>query len=372
MSDKRIQLLLSAHDPAAADAITRVVEVANCDKRFKCKVIAHGPAVEIFRKANVSVQSIDAPRVQSSIEDNTKHLLMLASNLIDEYNPDVIITGLSGPDAGIDEALAAVGKGRVPVFALQDFWGDVNPVFDVSADYFLVADSFAANITKQKINAEVIEVGMPRYSKLSDLPERELCRNQLGFKDKSISFIWFGQPLWKQVSYEQTLVLLADVLTTIKDDINFMYRPHPRENYEEIQKAQNIFNDILIDTSIHEEMDNRYLFVSGDIVASAYSMIAMDIIQFQRQHSCRLASPMYFFGDNILMKNYYDYTGLDCLPLVEQGLVYLGVGAKEMQEGIRTVVQQNYIDDYRNKVKQVVPDSSKSVSRILDVIYKVH
>ena len=371
MASAKISLLVSAHDPAAAHAISGVLKAASQDRRFKIKTVAHGPALKIFQENGVKVKAVDIPRVTSDADANVRLLLNRVDEVIEEASPDVILTGLSGPDAGIDEALTVIAKGKIPIVALQDFWGDINPVFNQAADYYLVADKLASQLTAGRVKANIIEVGMPHYSSIPDLPDRSSIRKKLDLPDSVISVIWFGQPLWDTPAYAKTLLSVAEVLKDTDKEIRLFFKPHPRESAEEMKEAVSLLSTSTLDVHVVNDYDNTELLVSADIVASAYSMIAMDLLQYQRKSKEPLAVPVYFLADKTFMDYYTHYTGLDSFPLVEQGLVLSAIGQEQMQDTILKVVKPKYKNRIWNNAKETLPDPEQSINKVLNTIASI-
>jgi len=146
------RLLISARDPGAANNLAPIARLAQASSTLTLHLVAAEPAARIFAEHGLEPEKISAP-------DDT--LPALAARLLEQHQPDAVLVGLSGPGRGIDEALLAAARGRVPSWALQDFWGDVNNGFGAYADTYLVRDDTAARITRTRAPVNTLVSGLP-------------------------------------------------------------------------------------------------------------------------------------------------------------------------------------------------------------------
>ena len=130
MLNKRI--LVSARDAGAAHSLVPVLMMLQHKPDFDLQLVATGPALQIFASAGLTAQNFSHRAAASSTGENASHLIKAASDLIARYKPNLILTGLSGSDAGIDEALHVAAGEKIPTVALQDFWVTLIPYFPKS------------------------------------------------------------------------------------------------------------------------------------------------------------------------------------------------------------------------------------------------
>ena len=315
------RVLLSAHDPGAATGIVTLMRAIDRDRRFTANAVASGPAVDIFEAAGIAFDAVDCPRIERTDAPAYSRLCMLADGWLDTYAPDATVGGLSGPDAGLDEALAFRAKGRIPTFLVQDFWGDVNRVLPDTADHFLVCDSLAARLTQARVpGAETTIFGSLRHAELP-VCRRDEARAQLGAAEGTRLYILFGQPLWHAPGYAGTLQTLAPALAQqTGSNAQVRYRPHPRETADERARTQAILEAEGLRVLSANDHPLETVLAACDVALSAFSTIANDLAFLHRLAPDPLAVPVYLFWNPELTEYYRGYTGLDDLPVVELGL----------------------------------------------------
>lgn len=365
-----IRLLISAHDPGAANAIIPVILKAETDPRFDLFIVAHGPAIDIFKSAGINARNIEVPRITKADDPDYKILFNTANILLDEVCPDAVLNGLSGTDAGLDEALINSVSDSTLTFSLQDFWGDVNPILPLHAKIFLVPDSYAEKITKSRIKAEVIPVGMPAYTGLQLTHSRNEARKELGLKEDMIGLFWFGQPLWSVKGYPDSLMSFSKSVSMLDLPSKLFYKPHPRESKDDIKKSTDCFYANNNEVTVVNAVDNKILLAACDVAISAYSLIGLDLLQMQRVSTHSFGIPVYYLVNSDLYENYKKYTGLNTMPLVDMGLALACFKEEELGKIIQEALLMQKEDKISKLTKKIIPDSKTAPSRILDIIYK--
>ena len=155
------RLLLSARDPAAAHGIAALHRMWSADTRFELQVVAQSPAWELLAGHGVAAIHVPGLRVTSPASSDVRALLSLADEVLRDFRPDALLTGLSGPhDCGIDEALQE--RCDSPRIVLQDFWGEQNRILGGHVELALVLDDLAAELTRAKHGTHSLVVGSPR------------------------------------------------------------------------------------------------------------------------------------------------------------------------------------------------------------------
>ena len=302
-----LRLLVSARDPGAAVHLLPVIRDLGADPGFDLEVLAAPPGDRIFAAAG-----LDFERVPDRGPALNRHLM----RTLDRFRPNAVLTGLSGPDAGLDEALLAVAAGRVPTFAYQDFWGDANLAGGTPADCYLVRDAYAARVTGQRHELPTVVVGAAdaaasgryRPGRRHRPPER----HRVG---------WCGQPLWEVPGYTATFQTFARHFR----DATLLIKPHPKEDrpglaYRRLAPGRRI--------RIWRGSPEG-LFAQCELVASAFSNCALEQARYNAPAARRPAIPVQLLFDPRLRAVYRQWTGLDRLPLVEQGLA-VGVARRSM------------------------------------------
>ena len=139
---------------AAKDVDALMVEVA-----------AQPPASAIFAGHGFDVRPLDLPPAASAESTAAQRLRSAAAALIQSVRPDAILTGLSGPDLGIDEALLAEAPNS-RTYSVQDYQGWVVPGFGRPARTYIVTDRVSADIALARGVSRVIVSGYLSYFRI--------------------------------------------------------------------------------------------------------------------------------------------------------------------------------------------------------------
>jgi len=271
-------------------------------------VVAAGPAAAIFSAAGLSFR----PSAASGAEA----LLREAEEILRRLAPEAVLVGLSGPEPGIDEALLAQARG-VPSFALQDYWGDVNPGFGRLADVYLVVDEEARELTLALHGAAAVVVGAPKYAAYDALDppgERLRARARLALHKDAPLVGFFGQDLWAFVGYARTLRRLAGALAASPGRPALLYRPHPKEPAERMEEALALFRDEALDVRMDAGLTAEQAACACDVATTVYSTLCYDAAHLNRVAAEPMASPLYLLFEADLQARLREHTGVDFLP----------------------------------------------------------
>lgn len=226
-----MRLLLSARDTGAAQAIEALYAEARSKDRVSVTVVASDPAARYFEERGIQHTRVDWG---SAVCPTFGHRIVAeAERFLRKTSVDAIITGLSGPAAGLDEAMVAAAS--CPTFAVQDYWGDVNQGFGHLANYFLVLDWYACEVTASRgVDPKACyPVGSVKHAHLAERAEtitEEAAdwRSRLGIEDNKRLVLFCGQPLWDHSGYAETVEAVCKTVASRSDAV-LVYRPHPAE-----------------------------------------------------------------------------------------------------------------------------------------------
>lgn len=361
------RLLISAHDPGAAQALAPVLRHALADHRFDVAAVADGPGFSALRAYDLPVRHASVGRVESAAGERLARLLDSAGRILDDERPAAVLTGCSGPDAGLDEALARQADGRCAVFTLQDFWGDVNPILPPRGT-FLVADRRAADLTRARGIDRVVPVGMPGYADDAPPPGRESARAELGIPDARTVVVWFGQPLWHVRGYRATIEAVGRGLATMPGPIRCIYRPHPRESEHEHGLARHALGVGGVAVEPRPADDLRCLLAAVDVAASAWSTIGVTLAHMLRRSRGALGTPMFVLTAPELRRYYEGYTGLATVPLADAGAAVSVDDAAVLGEALLDAASTGGRMRVRAAAAAEVPDPAQAVERVLETI----
>jgi len=328
------RLLISARDAGAANNLAPVARLAAATPGIHLELVASAPAEQILRAAGLQ------PR---AIEHDPKNLPDIAQSLLAELQPHALLVGLSGPDAGIDEALLA--QAEVPSFALQDFWGDVNQGFGAYADTYLVRDALAARLTQARSGARTEITGSPTQALVPDaLVQQRLARQlrqRLRVPARQPILLLCSQPLWRQAGYRETLI---DTLQKLPDGL-LLVRPHPRESAGERALLSRLLRRHCRTRWRFSQAPFPMLLAAADLVLSAFSNSGLERVQFNQRAPSSAGVPVYLLQQPRLRRLFRDWTGLSQHPLctlgAAQGIERGGLLGPSLQGALRKAARQH-------------------------------
>lgn len=330
--DANTRLLISARDAGAANNLLPVIQLAQQQPGLVLKVVAGHPADRIFRQAGLSIQAIT---------DTSEQVLQQAQTLLDDFQPTRILTGLSGPNCGIDEALLALA-GKTPSYALQDFWGDINKGFGEYADTYLVRDSYAAKVTRQRAQVSTFVTGAPARARMPGRLKQRLLSRRLRQRHRVNQthrlVLLCTQPLWQQPGYHQTLIDALEALP----DCHLLVRHHPRDT----QTERHIMQRLLVrhchtPWSISEDRFEA-LLTASDLLLSAFSNCGLDMALMNTSNPAQAAIPLYLLHNPKLRRLYRDWTGLADHPLSALKISRTLVHRNQLRSAMLQALQQGY------------------------------
>ncbi len=339
-----IRLLISARDPGAANHLLPVIRHLAGHPAFTIQVLAAPPADRYFDAAGLDFERVteDGERLRDRVRKG-----------LARYRPDAVLTGLSGPDSGLDEVLLAA-CGDTPSFAYQDFWGDVNLAEGRAADCYLVRDAYAARLTERHHGLNAVVVGSTTETRPTGL---RLPRRRP--RSAAAQVAWCGQPLWGVSGYAATFRRFARQF----NDATLLVKPHPKESARHCLHYRHLAPGPVV---IWRGSLER-LFERCELVASAFSNCALEQIAHNAGPGNRFSLPLQLLCDRRLRATYQEWTGIDRLPLAEQGLA-LGITAgSKLDASLSPTRLQRFRRASRQQLRQL-PRSGGTEQRIADHI----
>lgn len=366
----KLRVLFSARDLGAAEVIAEVIKSANNDSRFEVFVVAEGKALEWFLQNGLAAQGFLSQPIESSSDRERDGLLAEAEQVLKCIMPDAIISGMSGPTIGVDEALIA-SAGSIATYVIQDYAGWVVNGFECHAETYFVGDVEAKKITDSRYDVRTIVSGSPRYQKYSKLTPfimRTDARHSL-LKDNATTLIGFyGQSAWDIDGYWQTIDDLAEELCESELDLAIMYRPHPAESTIEREKILSRFRETgrLVILDPHDSVEMSLSVV--DIVTTCFSSCGECQINLSRASSAPLGSVIYLMHHESLRDYHLVNTGVT-MPLMATA----GIGLVTLQrDDLRKAIKKASSLEFKNFAwelgRHVLPDHEKSVDTILSTV----
>ena len=362
-----MNLLITARDPATAISFDKLLPELLQQTQFTCRLLCQQPAFGILSHFQSELEML----LVTEFDDK------FVTQQFASFKPDSVLTGISGPDVGIDEVILQRAKtNRIQSFALQNFWGDINQASQAIPDVAFVLDAEAKKITEQRYpSIRCIPIGSIKhidYHQYNSLEKKLHIREQLNLADK-IVIGFYGQPILNVPGYFKTLEAMVRQLKTWDKDFKLIYRPHPKESVELQQKTMQLFQQSFADKirldSAHSIQDS---LVTCDLVVSAFSTCGFDNLYLNEMAEQAFNTSVYLWFEPELIKWWQDYSHLQKMPLISEDLL-LAVDKEErliavLEQGLLKEVQQRL----RQNAKRHLPDPSEAINIIIKELNNHH
>ena len=360
------EVLVSARDPATAHAVCALLQHAQTDGALRFSVLAQSPALEILQQAELAGRLYPFP----SLHD-TEQLLAAARTALEQLRPEMILSGISGPDSGVDEALLAAGHEQgLPCYALQSFWGDVNDTLGTVAETFFVLDQQAARLTRQRYPVRTIPIGSLKHANYAAFDisgMRQQRRAELELQPEQPLIGFFGQPLGQLPGYLETLQHLALNLSSRPGSDTVLYRPHPKETETQRDKSLTILQHSGLKVELDSELQVERSLCACDLVVSAFSSCGLDALYLNALSPQPLNSVLYLLFNPELRSWYHRYTRLKELPPAAAGMALLCTDPDELASTLQHALQPRTRQQCREKSHQLSPPQ-QAAQKIIETL----
>lgn len=328
-------------------------------------LLAAGSAVDIFKKAELTIDVISINK-----KSCYKEMVSKASEVIEKFQPDAIMVGMSEMGSGLDEALLLASQ-NIRTYSFQDFWGDTHKVKNLKRHTYFVLDQESLELTKKlDKKSRVLISGSPKHFQYKNLnfdAINKKFKSQTNISQNQKVSIFIGQPLWHLNGYAETICEMACLFFQSYPGGIFFYRAHSRESAKNLKflngfnyngKKVSILNPLI---KIEEALlGANYLF-------SIFSNAAQDYIYLRHFGNMNNMFTYCFYKDDI--REYYrKSTNLNYLPLAKSGLV----NSIENINSSKNVFRECF-DHYKN-IKIEIPgqDPSKFIIDTMIADHKVN
>lgn len=317
------KLLMSARDPGAAGNIAVLYEDLLKTGLFDINLVASGAAYSMLRQKGlkpVFFEISDGKDFVDPVTETASLLFEKTSGILKKIKPDAVITGLSSFGAGIDEALIFLSD--VPVFAVQDFWGDVNLSLGKPADVYLVMDEYAAEITKKRCGARTEIIGSPKYSRYAFLDiegMRKRSRKYLGVSEGKRVIGWFGQHP-DIPGYKDVFGAFLEAVARLKGDYTFFLREHPKFGASS-KKNVDFLRSKGVSAIDVTGIGNAEEWISAcDLLVTPFSLCGLDHAYISAFSPDPLGSVIYLMTNQDIRSFFIETSGIDMIPVVGEDL----------------------------------------------------
>ncbi|KAA0577881.1 hypothetical protein FZ983_20055 [Azospirillum sp. B21] len=340
-----LRILFSARDPGAAQAMVPVIRCALSHPQVDSVVWAQGPAAEILAAAGLPVRILDLPALPAPDAPGRDALLEAAGSLLESENPNAVVTGLSGPGAGIDEALLHCAVDR-PRYSIQDFEGWVVPGFGRPAPTYFVADPGAADRTRRQGERfggiRTVVVGSLKHSHYGMLDPTALRRTgRAALPHREWPLVGFyGQPAWQWPGYERSIIHLAQSLAARLPSAIVVYRPHPKESAAERSRSLGIFASAGLAAVADPNPAIEQSLCAVDLVTTCFSTCGIDHVHLQRRSPTPLGGVVFVMTEADLRDRLERETGLPVPWPAQDGLAEAALSAADLPDRLAAAIAE--------------------------------
>lgn len=340
-------------------------------------VVAQSPALEYLLAEGFSVRRVRCAPLRDINDPRKPDLFQETDDILSDEAPDAILTGLSGPGVGIDEALTY--RGHTPFkYSVQDSEGLVVLGFDQAAPTYFVANEWAAARTRRYPKVAPVVVGSLRHAAYAALSPRQLRavgRARLHGSATATTVGFYGQPAWQWGGYARTIARLAASVHRVMPEALVFYRPHPKESPVERDATLDLFSASHVHAVLDPNPDIETSLCVPDIVASCYSLCNVDQIYLQRQSNVPLGTVLYLLFEPDLLKTFAGDGGAEVPWHVQQEVAFSVTRAEDLDHALlRCATPDVLLRAWTNIQRRVAPveDASNGViKRILEDVRAV-
>ena len=370
-------VLFSARDPGAARAILPIIAEAKARAAFEIAIVAQGPAIGILAEADQPIISIHDAPVSHPEAPERAEIIQAARRVLLEARPELVITGLSGPGLGIDEALWVAAR-DCPVWCVQDLDGLVLPGFGITPELYLVSSPEAAALTQTRTTSDVVAVGSLKhssYARLDPSHDRSRAQAELNLGGRRL-VVYFGQPAWHLQGYSRTVRDLGRTLAKIAAPLVVHYRPHPKETDSERRLTMDFLSGPTWQTRLDRLPTAETALAAADLACVAYSSCGIDHAFLLRQAKMPLGCAVFLMHQADIAETFLRECGQTYPWHAERGIAQLVTAHNADAEGRAVILAQALTESARlecwTRARQYLPPSDKApanaVERIGDLL----
>mgnify|MGYP003981317195 CR=1 FL=1 len=370
----KIRLLVTARDPASANDIAQLLPHLFNHERFVVRIIAQEPAYSILLSRNADSDTFVLDFIDSI--ENTSHEYI--ENVLKEvfliFQPDSLLTGISGPDYGVDEISLGIcfTHNGVKSFSIQSYWGDLNISCGVYADTIFVLDEFASKVTAQRnADCKTVVTGplqSNHYDNIDIKTERAAFRTEYGVEVDTPIIALFGQPLFECEWYRTTLDLFIKSVSKSIPHVRIIYKPHPKETSESIDWVSKKLNESGIEYSVKGDINTLILLTGTDVAVSLFSTIGYDLQNLLSRSNIAFSVPMYLFFNENCVKWFEEYCKFQKIPMTENGMSIVVESAGELESKLQTAITVEAKRKCHKSVLSHFPCSTDATSVVIETL----
>jgi hypothetical protein len=315
---------MTCRDPASALDLAEIAEYLNEKKQFDILWLAQNPAANILKPVIASKFGKQGVSIDYVRNSNDEHIENFVRTHFYHFEPNIVLTGISGPGSGIDEVTLKIASefDSVKTASIQSYWGDVNPQPKAYADTIFVIDEFARQQTIKKMpDTECVITGPFRWVKYANFDmeyHRLNYRRKLENENINTIIAFFGQPFDHYDWYQNIVHSIITIVKENHDNILLVYKPHPKESVSFREEINNKYQNT-INFKLDNQTDTDKILAGIDVSLSCFSTTNFDLQMMLANSKTPYAVPVYLYYDEKL-KNWFEaYTQLKNIPFTSDG-----------------------------------------------------
>ena len=362
---KKPTILLSGRDPGSAGHILELCRAFRSDGRFEVRLYASGAALTMLSQAGETPMPFTLKDGRDHIEDrdDPTELIDRANILLSEVQPDAVLVSLSSYGAGIDEALLATC--RVPSFAMQDFWGDVNLTLGTPAGLYFVLDEFARQLSAERWGVSSMPVGSPKHRQYAEqdiVSMGRRVRASICVEDSQPLVGFFGQAP-SIPGHEESYLHLVEAAAGLDHQPAFLIREHPKFRESQAQhraQAEGLGLQVIDVTGL----DSAESWLAAcNVVTTPFSSCALDHA-YLSAYSCQpIGTAIYVMSNEQIRSSFLAYSGMTQFPTVDQGIGSIARTVDEISALLQLGINGEGTEDYfkASKALQLAEDPCRLI-----------
>jgi hypothetical protein len=263
----------------------------------------------------------------------------------------------------------------IPVVTLQDYWGCGHDDRQVVPDTWLVLDDDAARLTRAQYPDTPCEVvGSPRHDALMyhDFVALQHGAERRREQGARAEVLFAGQPLWHVPGYAATLETVAAALCACSPAVHLRYAPHPAESHNQA-RVKDIFAAPSLTTEVRAMTEVFADLCGADVLITAYSSCAWDLLQLQRYAPRPLAAPVCIMTEPTLRAAHARHAGgLTVVPYAEVLGDLLVTSPDALVPAIESALRSETRTAFASRVRKAWPPHAPPASaRVWSVLARV-
>ncbi len=368
-------ILITARDPSTAFDLKSIINYLLVEKNIFLLIIAEEPAYSIIYENTDLKSNYYKSKVillkDFKLEDKK---LKLKDNILSS-KPNLILTGISGPDYGVDEICIQLSKelNLRNTFSLQSYWGDINTHFKEKPNNFFVIDKYAADITRERSpQSKIFITGNQQSKNWIDhnwVESRKNFKDKFGLDENKKIITFFSQPLCRYSFYWDTIINFLCILSKEFKEYTLIVKAHPKDENTFESKISQLCNSLNIDFIFLKEENILELISASNLTVSLYST-ACYTSQIMLSKSIKpFTIPVYLFFNEEFKKFYRKTCFFYEIPMSNKNKSVIINSVDNIEKLLKLSLNTNFRIECHNSIKKEFAknkkDPAKAVVEIL-------